>query len=99
MHQAILSSSTPTSVAGTSLVCSGSVASADAAARSAPAARSAFPASAIAADNLARRIIRETAMLADVAKSAAAAQSSVKITSTSAFGMLSNFYDLYAKRW
>ena len=84
----------PTNVSGTRLGCSCSITSVDAAARSASAARSAFPASAIAADNLERRTIREIAMLADLAKSAVAAQSSARTTSTSVFGRLSNFYYL-----
>ena len=75
----------PVSVLGARLVCLYSVTSADAVARSASAARSAFPASAIAADNLERRTIRETAMLADLAKSAVAAQSLARTTSTSVF--------------
>jgi hypothetical protein len=67
-----------------SVVFSGSVIFTEyvAAVRSAPAARSAFPASAIAAANLERRAIRETAMLAEFAKSVVAAQSSTRIAST-----------------
>ena len=84
----------PANVSGTRLGYSCSITSVDAAARSASAAHSAFPASAIAADNLERRTIREIAMLADLAKSAVAAQSSARTTSTSVFGRLSNFYYL-----
>ena len=64
-----------------------------AAVRSAPAARSAFPASAIAAVNLERRAIRETAMLAEFAKSVVAAQSSTRIASAVfLFGIFRIFY-------
>jgi uncharacterized membrane protein len=64
-----------------------------AAVRSASAARSAFPASAIAAVNLERRAIRETAMLAEFAKSVVAAQSSTRIASAVfLFGIFRIFY-------
>ena len=65
-----------------------------AAVRSASAACSAFPASAIAAANLERRAIRETAMLAEFAKSVVAAQSSTRITSTGfLFGIFRTYSD------
>ena len=84
----------PANVSGTRLGYSCSITSVDAAARSASAAHSALPASAIAAANLERRTIREIAMLADLAKSAVATRSSARTTSTSVFGRLSNFYYL-----
>jgi hypothetical protein len=64
-----------------------------AAVRSASAARSAFPASTIAAANFERSAIRETAMLAEFAKSVVAAQSSTRIASTVfLFGIFRTFY-------
>ena len=64
----------------------------EAAARSSSAARSALPASEIAADNFERKTILETAMLADLTKSAVAADSSVRTSSTIVSGIFCNFY-------
>jgi hypothetical protein len=59
--------------------------------RSASAACSAFRASAIAADNLERKTIRETATSTDFAKSAVVADNSVRTFSKIVFGLFRTF--------